>query len=263
MLQSDYCVAGVLEQWPHHRAEARDQYRGRGRYCDGGTGARQHDGRSAVQNAECNARPIRFLANPAQPGEHCFLGRGANQGKSFASKVGRDNRLLTTEWVSLRKDDAPAFPPYSSMTNPSAFRGSEASTRSTVFASSAGSTSGSDNSTSSTKTFGEPAWNAARMEVSASVAASSVRPILNRPERPCAASCAPRMASSTCSRMWRASARNSLPADVSPARRWRCRKQADAQLLFQPGYLFGDRRLRDLKSIGRATKIQLLGDDNK
>ncbi len=111
----------------------------------------------------------------------------------------------------------------SSMTNPSAFRGSDASTRSTVFASSAGSTSGSDNSTSSTKTFGEPAWNAARMEVSASVAASSVRPILNRPERPCATSCTPRMASSTCSRMWRASARNSLPADVSPARRWRCR----------------------------------------
>jgi hypothetical protein len=41
------------------------------------------------------------------------------------------------------------------------------------------------------------------------------------------------------------------------------RKQADAQLLFQPGYLFGDRRLRDLKSIGRATEIQLFGDDNE
>jgi len=99
----------------------------------------------------------------------------------------------------------------SSMTNPSAFRGSEASTRSTVFASSAGSTSGSDNSKSSTKTFGEPEWKAARMEVSWSVAASSVRPIRSRPERPCATSCVRRMASSTCSSIRRASARNRCP----------------------------------------------------
>jgi hypothetical protein len=111
----------------------------------------------------------------------------------------------------------------SSMTNPSALRGSEASTRSTVLASSAGSTSGSDNSTSSTKTFGELAWNAARMEVSARVAASSVRPIRSRPERPCATSCTCRIVPSTCSSIRRASARNSLPADVSPARRWRWR----------------------------------------
>jgi len=33
------------------------------------------------------------------------------------------------------------------------------------------------------------------------------------------------------------------------------RKQADAHLLFEPGYLFGDRRLRDLQPIGRATEI--------
>jgi hypothetical protein len=41
------------------------------------------------------------------------------------------------------------------------------------------------------------------------------------------------------------------------------RKQADAYLLFEPGYLFGDRRLRDLESIGGATKIQLLGHDHE
>ena len=41
------------------------------------------------------------------------------------------------------------------------------------------------------------------------------------------------------------------------------RKQADAHLLFEPGYLFGDRRLRDLKSIGGATEIQLLGHDHE
>src|ERR1700730_4726139 len=33
------------------------------------------------------------------------------------------------------------------------------------------------------------------------------------------------------------------------------RKQADTHLLFEPRYLFGDRRLRDLQSIGRATEI--------
>ena len=33
------------------------------------------------------------------------------------------------------------------------------------------------------------------------------------------------------------------------------RKQADAHLLFEPSYLFGDRRLRDLQSIGGATEI--------
>jgi hypothetical protein len=111
MLQSDYCVARVLEQWPHHRPEARDQYRGRGRYCDGRTCARQHDGCSTVQNTECNARPIRLLPKPAQPGEDCLLGRRTDQSESFASKISRDNRLLTTEWVSLRKDDAPALLP--------------------------------------------------------------------------------------------------------------------------------------------------------
>ena len=41
------------------------------------------------------------------------------------------------------------------------------------------------------------------------------------------------------------------------------RKQADAYLLFQPGYLFGHRRLRDLESIGGATEIQLLGHDHE
>lgn len=41
------------------------------------------------------------------------------------------------------------------------------------------------------------------------------------------------------------------------------RKQADAHLLFEPGYLFGDRRLRDLKSIGGATEIQFLGHDHE
>jgi hypothetical protein len=33
------------------------------------------------------------------------------------------------------------------------------------------------------------------------------------------------------------------------------RKQTDAHLLFELGYLFGDRRLRDLESIGSATEI--------
>jgi hypothetical protein len=33
------------------------------------------------------------------------------------------------------------------------------------------------------------------------------------------------------------------------------RKQADAHLLFEPGHLFGERRLRDLQPIGRATEI--------
>src|SRR5713101_5323888 len=32
MLQSDYCVAGVLKQRPHHRLKARDQYRRRWRF---------------------------------------------------------------------------------------------------------------------------------------------------------------------------------------------------------------------------------------
>src|SRR6266403_1323886 len=41
------------------------------------------------------------------------------------------------------------------------------------------------------------------------------------------------------------------------------RKQADAHLLFEPGYLFGDRRLRDLESIRGATEIQLLGHDHE
>jgi hypothetical protein len=41
------------------------------------------------------------------------------------------------------------------------------------------------------------------------------------------------------------------------------RKQADAHLLFQPGCLFGDRRLRDLESIGGATEIQLLSHDHE
>ena len=40
-------------------------------------------------------------------------------------------------------------------------------------------------------------------------------------------------------------------------------KQADAHLLFEPGYLFGDRRLRDLESIGGATEIELLGHDHE
>jgi hypothetical protein len=39
------------------------------------------------------------------------------------------------------------------------------------------------------------------------------------------------------------------------------RKQTDTHLLFEPRYLFGDRRLRDLQSMGRATEIQLLGCD--
>ena len=41
------------------------------------------------------------------------------------------------------------------------------------------------------------------------------------------------------------------------------RKQADAHLLFEPGYLFGDRRLRDLESIRSASEIQLLGHDDE
>jgi len=113
----------------------------------------------------------------------------------------------------------------SSTANPFVPCGSEASTRSTVLARRAESTCGSDNSTNSTRTFGERAWNAARAEVSASVAASSVRPIRSRPERPSATSCTRRMASSTCSSMWRASARNSAPADVSPVNR--CRSRAN------------------------------------
>ena len=111
MLQSDHSVARILEQRSHHRPEARDQYRRRGRYGDGGTGACQHDGRSTVQNAECNARPIRFLTNPAQPGEHCLLSRRTDQSESFASKVSRDNRILMAEWVVRGKYNAPALPP--------------------------------------------------------------------------------------------------------------------------------------------------------
>jgi hypothetical protein len=33
------------------------------------------------------------------------------------------------------------------------------------------------------------------------------------------------------------------------------RKQANAHLLFEPGYLFSERRLRDLQSTGGATEI--------
>jgi len=40
-------------------------------------------------------------------------------------------------------------------------------------------------------------------------------------------------------------------------------KQADAHLLFERGYLFSERRLRDLKSIGGSTEIQLLGHDHE
>jgi hypothetical protein len=40
------------------------------------------------------------------------------------------------------------------------------------------------------------------------------------------------------------------------------RKQADAHLFFQPGYLFGERRLRDLQSMGGAPEIQLLRSDD-
>jgi len=55
------------------------------------------------------------------------------------------------------------------------------------------------------------------------------------------------------------SARRCKPGKTMPCPR----KQADAHLLFEPGYLFGDRRLRDLKSIGGATEIQLLGHDHE
>ncbi len=41
------------------------------------------------------------------------------------------------------------------------------------------------------------------------------------------------------------------------------RKQAGTHLLFEPCYLFGDRRLRDLEPIGGATEIQLLGHDDE
>ncbi len=54
-------------------------------------------------------------------------------------------------------------------------------------------------------------------------------------------------------------ARRCEPGKTMP----RPREQTDAHLLFQPGYLFGDRRLRDLKSVGRATEIQLLGHDHE
>ncbi len=46
-------------------------------------------------------------------------------------------------------------------------------------------------------------------------------------------------------------ARRCKPGKTMP----RPRKQADAHLLFEPGYLFGDRRLRDLESTGGTTKI--------
>ena len=54
-------------------------------------------------------------------------------------------------------------------------------------------------------------------------------------------------------------ARRGKPGKTMP----RPRKQADAHLLFEPGYLFGDRRLRDLESIRGATEIQLLGHDHE
>ncbi len=41
------------------------------------------------------------------------------------------------------------------------------------------------------------------------------------------------------------------------------RKQADAHLFFQPGYLIGERRLRDLQSMGGAPEIQLLRSDDE
>jgi hypothetical protein len=54
-------------------------------------------------------------------------------------------------------------------------------------------------------------------------------------------------------------ARRGKPGKTMP----RPRKQADAHLLFEPDYLFGDRRLRNLESIGSATEIQLLGHDHE
>jgi len=41
------------------------------------------------------------------------------------------------------------------------------------------------------------------------------------------------------------------------------RKQAGTHLLFEPCYLFGDRRLCDLEPIRGTTKIQLLGHDDE
>jgi len=40
-------------------------------------------------------------------------------------------------------------------------------------------------------------------------------------------------------------------------------KQTGAHLFFEACYLFGDRRPCDLESIGRATEIQLLGNDDE
>jgi len=102
MLQSDYCVAGVLEQRSHHRPEARDQYRRRGRQRDSGTGACQHDCRSTVRDTEGNVRPIRLLAKPTQPSEHSLLGRRTDQSETFPREISRDDRILMAEWVVLR-----------------------------------------------------------------------------------------------------------------------------------------------------------------
>src|SRR5277367_193231 len=41
------------------------------------------------------------------------------------------------------------------------------------------------------------------------------------------------------------------------------RKQADAHLLFEPGYLFGERRLCDPQPVGGAPEIKLLSRDHE
>ncbi len=40
-----------------------------------------------------------------------FWAEETHQSESFPRQISRDDRLLTAEWVSLRKDDAPALLP--------------------------------------------------------------------------------------------------------------------------------------------------------
>jgi hypothetical protein len=102
-----------------------------------------------------------------------------------------------------------------------------------VFECNAVSTSDPDNSTSSIKTFGEPTWNAARTEVRARVAASSVKPIRSRPERPCATSCTPRIAILDLIEDLARLGQELGPRRCKPGKTVSLsRKQADAHLLF-------------------------------
>lgn len=111
MLEGDNRVARIFEQRSHHRVETCDQYQRRRCKSDRGTGSRQHDGRTMVRNSECNARPIRLIGKPSEPGEKSLLRRRANRREGLANKVSRRDRVVSAEWVPFRKEDAPAFPP--------------------------------------------------------------------------------------------------------------------------------------------------------